>query len=122
MRETIQAKLEELTNIEVSAEIPDDMLEKSQTYFSYTLQTNFVDADFENNFTNRVNIIGYVKRLQNSSENTLDIVDSATEDIIDKLKALNIRCSSEDVSMNDNVVKIRITGKVLYNEINDYLV
>lgn len=122
MRETIQTKLNELTNIEVSTEVPDDMLENSTTYFSFTFADNFVDSDMDNNYTKRVEIIGYVKRLVNSNENTLEIVDSATDDIISKLKELNIRCSSDDVSMLDNIRKIRITGTGMYNEINNKLV
>ena len=126
MRETIQSKLEELNtdyyNIEISTEVPDDMLENQTTYFSFTFAENFVDSDFDNNYTKRVEIIGYVKRLVNSNENTLEIVDSATDDIISKLKELNIRCSSDDVSMLDNIRKIRITGTGMYNEINNKLV
>lgn len=122
MRETIQTKLNELTNIEVSTEVPDDMLENSTTYFSFTFADNFVDSDMDNNYTKRVEIIGYVKRLVNSNENTLEIVDNATDDIISKLKKLNIRCSSDDVSMLDNIRKIRITGTGMYNEINNKLV
>ena len=126
MRETIQSKLEELNtdyyNIEISTEVPDDMLENQTTYFSFTFAENFVDSDFDNNCTKRVEIIGYVKRLVNSNENTLEIVDSATDDIISKLKELNIRCSSDDVSMLDNIRKIRITGTGMYNEINNKLV
>lgn len=122
MRETIQTKLNQLTNIEVSTEVPDDMLENLTTYFSFTFADNFVDSDMNNNYTKRVEIIGYVKRLVNSNENTLEIVDSATDDIISKLKELNIRCSSDDVSMLDNIRKIRITGTGMYNEINNKLV
>ena len=126
MRETIQQKLEELNtdyySIEISTEVPDDMLENQKTYFSFTFADNFVDSDFDNNYTKRVEIIGYVKRLVNSNENTLEIVDSATDDIISKLKELNIRCSSNDVSMLDNIRKIRITGTGMYNEINNKLV
>jgi len=126
MRETIQQKLEEInteyTHIDIGAEVPDDMLENSTTYFSFTFSDNFVDSDMDNNFTKRVEIIGYVKRLVNSNENTLEIVDSATDDIISKLKELNIRCSSDDVSMLDNIRKIRITGTGMYNEINNILV
>ena len=126
MRETIQQKLEEInteyTHIDIGAEVPDDMLENSTTYFSFTFADNFVDSDMDNNYTKRVEIIGYVKRLVNSNENTLEIVDSATDDIISKLKELNIRCSSDDVSMLDNIRKIRITGTGMYNEINNKLV
>lgn len=126
MRETIQQKLEEInteyTHIDIGAEVPNDMLENQKTYFSFTFAENFVDSDFDNNYTKRVEIIGYVKRLVNSNENTLEIVDNATDDIISKLKELNIHCSSDDVSMLDNIRKIRITGTGMYNEINNKLV
>ena len=122
MRETIQSKLISLTDIDVGAEVPDDMLESNKTYFSFTFADNYVDSDFDLNETRRVEIIGYVKRLVNSAENTLEIVDTACDNIISKLKELNIHCSSDDVSMLDNIQKIRITGTGMYNEINNKLV
>ena len=122
MRETIQQKLEELKAIEVSAEIPDDMLEELKTYFSFTFTNPYLNSDFDNNYTYEVNVTGFVKRLIRSDENTLQIVDKATDDIISKLKELNIRCSSQDVSIEHNVQKIKITGLGRFNEINNKLV
>ena len=122
MRETIQQKLEELTNIEISTEIPDDMLEELKTYFSFTFTNPYLNSDFDNNYTYEVNVTGFVKRLIRSDENTLQIVDKATDDIISKLKELNIRCSSQDVSIENNVQKIKITGLGRFNEINNKLV
>ena len=122
MRETIQQKLEELKDIEVSAEIPDDMLEELKTYFSFNFTNPYLNSDFDNNYTYEVNVTGFVKRLIRSDENTLQIVDKATDDIISKLKELNIRCSSQDVSIENNVQKIKITGLGRFNEINNKLV
>lgn len=122
MRETIQQKLEELKDIEISAEIPDDMLEELKTYFSFTFTNPYLNSDFDNNYTYEVNVTGFVKRLIRSDENTLQIVDKATDDIISKLKELNIRCSSQDVSIENNVQKIKITGLGRFNEINNKLV
>ena len=122
MRETIQQKLEELTDIEISTEIPDDMLEELKTYFSFTFATPYINSDSDNNYTYEVNVTGFVKRLIRSDENTLQIVDKATDDIISKLKELNIRCSSQDVSIENNVQKIKITGLGRFNEINNKLV
>ena len=121
MREDIQSLLNELTDIETSTEVPDDVLEDNKTYFSFSLNENLIDTDFENNFTNEVNITGYVKRLVNKAENTLEIVDNATKDIISKLKELNIRCSYQDVSIQNGVQKTRIIGRGTYNEINNVL-
>ena len=122
MRTDIQSLLEEITTIETGVEIPDDVIEKDTTYFSFSLTENQIDSDYENNYTNEVNLIGYIKRLVNTEENTLEIVDNARKDIISKLKDFNIRCSYQDVSLTDNLMKIKITGRGKYNEINNTLV
>lgn len=122
MREDIQSLLNEITNVETSTEVPDDMLEKSKTYFSFSLTENFLNSDYENNQTMQVDLVGYVKRIISTDEDTLSIVDNATKDIMSKLKDLNIRCSYQDVSIANNVQKIRISGRGLYNQINNELV
>jgi len=122
MRETIQAKLEEIANIETTTEIPDDMIEEGITYFSFTLQEDYVNSDFDSNYTYRPYIQGYIKRKVIPTEDTLSIVDSAKLDIEDKLKELNIKTSYRDVSVLDNIRKIMVTGSCLYNEINNKLV
>lgn len=121
MREFIQNKLEEVENVEITAEIPDDILEENKTYFSYTLQNIYQNSDTDKNYTYRPYLIGYVKRIENLEENTLEIIDKATEDIVNKLKELNIRASYQDVTL-DKIRKIQITGNGLYNEINNILV
>ena len=122
MRTDIQSLLDELTNIETGPEVSDDVLEGYITYFSFSLNEQMVDCDTDNNCTKRVNLIGYVKRLVKTDENTLQIVDNAVEDIISKLKEFNIRCSYSDVSAIDSIVKIRISGVGTYNEINNNLI
>lgn len=121
MREFIQNKLEEVENVETTAEIPDDILEENKTYFSYTLQNTYYNSDIDKNYTYRPYLIGYVKRIENLEENTLEIIDKATEDIVNKLKELNIKASYQDVTL-DKIRKIQITGNGLYNEINNILV
>ena len=121
MREVIQAKLEEIQDIEVTSEMPDEVLEEGKTYFSYTLQNDYQDSDLNKNYTYRPFIIGYVKRVENLEENTLEIVDQATQDIVNKLKELNIRASYRDVTL-DKIRKVQVTGYGLYNEINNMLV
>ena len=124
MRVTIQSKLEELNNIpyfyiEVGKIIPDDIVVEDTTYFGYELSENYMNSDFDRNYTNRVNITGYVVRLANPEENTQEIVDTATEKIIDKLKELNFKCSSQDITYTDDLIKTQITGYTEYNEINN---
>lgn len=121
MREFIQSKLDELNNVEVTSEIPDDILEENKTYFSFTIQNDYQYSDLDSNFTYRPFIMGYVKRVDNLEENTLEIVDQATQDIVNKLKELNIRASYQDVTL-DKVRKIQVTGYCLYNEINNVIV
>lgn len=121
MREEVQAMLEEIQNIEITSELPDEVLEENKTYFSFTLQNDYQDSDLNKNYTYRPFIIGYVKRIENLEENTLDIVDKATQDIVNKLKELNIRTSYRDVTL-DKIRKVQVTGWGLYNEINNILV
>ena len=75
----------------------------------------------ERNYTYRVSIIGYITRRINKKENTTEIVDIATDNIMKKLKELNFKCNSEDVSISNNIRKTKITGYVEYNEINNKL-
>ena len=119
MRETIQSKLEELTSVQSGKIIADDIVVEDTTYFGYDLNTTFVNRDFDKNTTYRVNIIGYLVRLVNPSENTQAIIDTATTDIIDKLKELNFKCNSQDITLTDDLIKTQITGYTEYNEINN---
>ena len=122
MREFIQKKLLEIQNVDIGSEVPDDLLEDGKTYFSYSIYQPYVDTDYDDNFTYRVNCIGFVKRVINTHEDTLKVVDEKTKEIVEKLKELNIRCSFEDVSISNNIQKIKITGEGKYNEINNKLV
>ena len=119
MRTTIQSKLEELTDIESGKVIPDDIVVEDTTYFGYEISKNNMGSDWDKNHTYRVNITGYVVRLVNTSENTQQIVDDATEDIINKLKELNFKCNSQDITLTDDLIKTQITGYTEYNEINN---
>lgn len=122
LRTLIQSKLEEIQELEVTPEIPDDMLEKDITYFSFTLQKIYNGADTDKNYTYMVMLTGYIKRLQNDMENTLKIVDDVATEIEEKLKELNIHTSFTDVTVLDGIRKIQVRGECMYNEINKGLV
>ena len=122
MRTFIQTKLNEITNIESGEIVSDDIVEDNVTYFGYQISKNYMDSNLDKNYTYRVNITGYVTRRIKPEENTTQIVDNATEYIMDKLKELNFKCNSEDVSIENNIRKSRITGYVDYNEINNNLI
>ena len=119
MRETIQSKLEEIITIESGKIIPDDIVVENTTYFGYELSKNYISSDLNKNYTYRQNLTGYVVRLLDTSEDTQNIVDTAVEDIKDKLKELNFKCNSRDVSLTDNLIKVQITAYSDYNEINN---
>ena len=122
IRDKIQSKLNELTTVESGKIISDDIVVESTTYFGYELSRNYVDSDLNKNYTYRQNITGYVVRLLDTTENTQEIVDTATENIIKKLKELNFKCTSRDINLTDNLIKTQITGYVDYNEINNGLI
>lgn len=122
MREFIQKKLEEIDNLNVTTELPDDILEEEVTYFSYSIQEDYQGSDFDNNFTIRPSIIGYVKRKELPSENTLEIIDIATKKIINKLKEINFKVDYRDISIENGIRKIRITAYGIYNQINNKII
>ena len=112
MREVIQAKLNE-TNIDCGNFKADDVLVSGETYFGYQVNNNYVDTDMESTYEMRANIIGYVTRLENTKENTLKIVDDAVQEIINKLKELGFRTTYEDVSLENGIRKVQITGNTV---------
>lgn len=121
MREDLQDLLNEIQDLQVSTEIPDEILEEEKTYFSFTLQEDYQNSDYDNNYTYRVSIIGFLKRKKDNTENTLEILDNKAKEIIDKFKEFNFKCSYRDESALDYIKKIRITGYATYNEINNKL-
>lgn len=122
MRETIQSKLNELEDIECGEPIADDIIEDGKTYFGYQINKSYINSDMERNYTYRLSMIGYISRRKISTENTTKIVDEAAEEIIEKLKELNFKCNLEDVSIENNIKKIKISGHVEFNEINNKLI
>lgn len=110
MRITIQSKLNEITTIDAGNFIPDDIIELGTTYFGYEIQENYSSSDQDKNDALRVSIIGFVIRKVKPTEDTLQVIDNATEDIKSKLKELNFKLSSEDITLQDDIRKIKITG------------
>lgn len=121
LRKTIQQLLDTLEDISCGTEVPDDLLVKGTTYFSYSLNRTYLGSDYDKNYTYQVDLIGYIKRLQDDTENTLEIVDKAQEEIENKLKELNIRTSFQDVTILDKIRKVSVNGTTTYNEINNKL-
>ncbi len=122
MREFIQNKLNEISNVESGNFIPDGLVEIGTTYFGYQLQEDYQSSDFDKNDVRRISIIGFIVRKNKSTENTLEIIDNAKNQIQNKLKELNFRVSSQDITLSDDIRKIKITGNVFLNEINNELI
>ena len=99
LRSLIQTRLEEIQDLEVSSEVPDDIIETNKTYFSYTLQKNYQGSDSNKNFTYEIFLEGFIKRKETTEENTLQIVDNFQDEIEEKLKELNIKTSFRDVEV-----------------------
>lgn len=119
LRSLIQQKLEEIQDIEISAEVPDDIIEENKTYFSYTLSRYYDNGDMNKNYIYRVTLNGFIKRKVDTSENTLQIVDNAQDLIENKLKELDIKCDFQDVSVLDNIRKVRVNGRFKYYELTN---
>lgn len=121
LRELLQSKFEEIQNLEVSTELTDDVLEKGKTYFAYTLYKNYAGSDTSGNYTYRVNLVGFIERIQDDEENTLEIVDKITTKLENKMKELNMKSNFTDVSVIDGIRKIQVQAEVSYNELNNGL-
>lgn len=122
MRATIQEKLEEIEDIESGEPITDDIIEDGKTYFGYLISKIHLGSDMSKNYSYRVSLTGHISRRVLPEDNTTKIVDEAVENIINKLKELNFKCTSEEVSISNNIKKNRITGYVEYSEINNKLI
>ena len=122
LRQFIQSKLNELTDIEVGTELPDDMLVLNQVYFSYLLNSNLLNTDFDRNATYSVSIIGYLKVKVSKEVDSLEVIDIAQEKLKEKLKEINFDVSFNDVSIIDEIRKIKITARGKYNEINNGII
>lgn len=122
IRELLQSRLNAITGLEAGVPIPDDMIEDGKTYFGYTLSEDYIDSDFNKNYGMQISIVGHLVRKNNSSENTLAIVDEMLAQVKTALKSLNFTYSYDDVTFNDNIRKIQVSGTVRYNEINYWLI
>lgn len=122
LRELIQSQLNGISNVDSGVPIPDDIVEIGKTYFGYELQEDNIGSDMENNYTMQVNITGRIVRKDNPNENTLEIIDNALTEIKKKLKSLNFKYSYKDITLDNGIRKILVTGNAKYNEINKKLI
>lgn len=119
LRELVQSKFNEIDDLESGVPVPDDIVEIGKTYFGYELQEDYIGSDMNKNYTMQVNITGRIVRKNDPTENTLKIVDRALSNIKVKLKDLNFKYSYQDITLENGIRKILVTGNVKYNEINN---
>jgi ribosome-associated translation inhibitor RaiA len=122
IREVIQKELNTISNVESGVPVPDDIVEAGKTYFGYELQQTYISSDDSRNYITQINITGRVVRKNDTSENTLKIIDTIAKEIITHLKKLNFKCDDKDISLENNIRKKLITGYVKYDEMNKRLV
>lgn len=118
MREFIQNKLNEITDLDSGEPIADDVVEDGKTYFGYDLQETYIDSDFDNNYTMQLNLTGRLVRKINPSENTLSIVDEILSKLKQKFKEINFKYNYQDVTLDNGIKKIIVTAEGIYNEMN----
>lgn len=121
LRDLFQSKFEEIQDLEVCPDITDDVLVKGKTYFTFKLYKNYTGSDTDKNYTYRINLLGFIERIQDDEENTLEIVDIIGNKLENKMKELNMKSSFDDVSVVDGIRKIQVQAEVSYNEINNSL-
>ena len=123
IRTLIQSSLSSLTSVTCGVPIPDGMVEDGQTYFGYELQETYRGSDLNKRYLMQIDLTGRLVRKENPVENTLQIMDSALEDIKTALKGLNFKYSYNDVSFQDGIRKILVKANVrYYEENNDFIV
>ena len=121
IRNLLQSKFEEIQELEINPDITDEVLEKSKTYFTYKLYKVYIGSDTGQNYTYRINLLGFVERIQDDEENTLEIVDIKCKELENKMKEINMRSSFDDVSVIDGIRKIQVQAEMSYNELNNGL-
>ena len=119
IRKLIQSKLNECALVSSGVAIADDMVEVGQTYFGYEIQRSFRDEDYDNNYTYEINISGRLVRKNDSTENTIQIIDEALNELVEKLKEIHVRCNTRDVTMEDSLRKVVVTGYFNYDELTN---
>lgn len=122
MRTLIQSKLNEIPSVDSGCFIPDSVIEVDKTYFGYEIQSNYQSQDFDRMEIRHISIIGFIVRKVKDTENTLEIIDNAKNEVQTRLKELNFKVSTQDISLQDDIRKIKVTGYVTLNEISNELI
>lgn len=118
IRVLVQSKFDEIEDLDCGVPVPDSIVENGKTYFGYELQENYVSGDCDSNYVMRIHLTGRLVRKDNVEENTLFIIDEALSKLKEKLKELNFNYSYRDISLDNGIRKMEVSGEALYNELN----
>lgn len=118
IRVLIQSKLNEIEGVDCGVPVPDSIVENGKTYFGYELQEVYVSGDCDSNYVMRIHLTGRIVRRDNAEEDTLFIIDEALSKIKQKLKELNFSYGYRDISLDNGIRKMEVSGEALYNELN----
>ena len=122
IRTLVQSALSSLQTVESGVPIPDGMVENGKTYFGYELQETYRGSDLNKRYLMQIDLTGRLVRKENPEENTLQIMDSALEEIKTALKGLNFKYSYNDISFQDGIRKILVKANARYYEENNTLI
>lgn len=123
LREQLQTALSSITSIGVGVALPDNLVSDGVTYLSYELEENTLQRDFDKRYFMQVIFTGRIVRKDNASENTLQILETALEQVESKLKDLNFEFTVREVSQfTDGFKKFAIDGTARYYDKNKTLI
>ncbi len=122
LRIRIQTALSTIQDVEAGIPIPDEVVEEYTTYFGYELQMRNTFETYEKDSRVQIALIGRVVRVNEPDENTVAILDQATDDVLEVLKSLNFYCDVQDITIDQGIRKTLISGTAVYDEMNDTIV
>ena len=122
LRIKIQTALNTIQNVDSGVPIPDNVVEDGTTYFGYEIQTSSTFETYDKDRLVQIVLTGRVVRVDNPTENTLAIVDDAVDDIVSALMSLNFYCDTQDITIEQNIRKVQVSGTAIYDTLNDTIV
>lgn len=122
LRVTLQTALNTIQTVDSGVPVPDNVVEIGTTYFGYEIQTSSSFETYDKDRQVQIVLIGRVVRVDNPAENTLSIVDNAVDEIVSVLTDMNFHCDVKDITIEQNIRKIQISGTAVYDTLNDTIV
>lgn len=115
----VQNKLNSIEGLDAGEIIGDDMIEEESYYFGYRISISRVANNLDySDHRDMITLTGYLS----TKGGSLAKFDNFTDQIVNKLSELRIRCTTADVTTLDTKVrKVSINGTVFYNNLDNLL-